>query len=29
MIYLALYLAASIAATILFCGMCKINEGGL
>ena len=29
MIWLTLYLALSIAATVLFCRACKINEGGL
>jgi hypothetical protein len=29
MTYLAIYLLLSLLATILFCGVCKINEGGL
>ena len=29
MIYLALYLAAVIAATVIYCRVCKINKGGL
>lgn len=29
MIWLILYLALSIAGTVLYCRACKINEGGL